>query len=128
MDLRRPSATLLADGGTVRVSDLSAISQKGLLEASATLIQDDSLLTLALHGRGVPVSQLDAWGWPALTTLQGDMNLQLTLRAPLQAGTPFRQGVEATLQAQDGHGHTLHQRMVSGQLVAEPSPIATEGR
>lgn len=128
VDLRRPSATLLADGGTVRVSDLSAISQKGLLEASATLIQDDSLLTLALHGRGVPVSQLDAWGWPALTTLQGDMNLQLTLRAPLQAGTPFRQGVEATLQAQDGHGHTLHQRMVSGQLVAEPSPIATEGR
>ncbi|MDA6076563.1 AsmA family protein [Edwardsiella anguillarum] len=61
VDLRRPSATLQADSGTVRVSDLSAISQKGLLEASATLSQGDSLLTLALHGRGVPVSQLDAW-------------------------------------------------------------------
>lgn len=118
VDLRRPSVTLQADDNALHISDFSAISQKGLLEANATLTRSDNMFALALHGRGVPVGQLDAWGWPALTTLQGDVNLQLTLRAPLQAGMPFRPGVDATLQAQDGQGQTLQQRMVQGALVA----------
>ncbi|AOV95501.1 hypothetical protein A9798_00125 [Edwardsiella hoshinae] len=117
VDLRRPSFTLLADEQGIRIDDLSAISQKGLLEAKISLDRHDDRLNLTLDGHAVPADQLSAWGWPALP-LQGDINLQLSLHAPLRAMTPFRPGVNATLSAQDTKGHSLQQRMVDGVLVA----------
>ncbi|SPW27998.1 AsmA family [Edwardsiella tarda] len=116
VDLRRPSFTLQADEQGIRIDDLSAISQKGLLEANVSLNRRDDRLSLTLDGRGVPANQLNAWGWPSLP-LQGDVNLQLSLHAPLRATTPFRPGVNATLNAQDANGHHLQQRMVDGVLM-----------
>ncbi|ELR1368514.1 AsmA family protein, partial [Salmonella enterica] len=78
VDVRRPSLSLTANASTVNISDLSAFTGKGILEATASVSQLPQRQTqISLNGRGVPMDVLQQWGWPALP-IAGDGNIQLT--------------------------------------------------
>lgn len=78
VDVRRPSLALNANAATVNITDLSAFTEKGILEATATVSQlPQRQTTVSLNGRGVPLNVLQQWGWPALS-ITGDGNIQLT--------------------------------------------------
>jgi hypothetical protein len=66
VDVRRPSLALNANAATVNITDLSAFTEKGILEATATVSQlPQRQTTVSLNGRGVPLNVLQQWGWPA---------------------------------------------------------------
>lgn len=114
-DLRHPSITLSADAQQIQVTELSAFSNKGLLEGTATLGQQPARpLTLQLTGRAVPVNVLQNWGWPALP-LSGDSNMQLQLRAALAAGQPLRPSVNGTLSVVTD-SQQVQQTMQAGEV------------
>ena len=78
VDVRRPSLTLAANASTVNITELSAFTEKGILEATATVSQlPQRQTTISLNGRGVPLNILQQWGWPMLP-ISGDGNVQLT--------------------------------------------------
>ncbi|RDK92917.1 AsmA family protein [Enterobacillus tribolii] len=117
-DIRRPSITLKADDGQITVTELSAFAGKGLLEGTATVGQQESRpFALTLNGRAVPSTVLAQWGWPAIP-LSGDVNLQLSAAGRLQAGTPMKPTIGATLHAQDGNGQQVTQTLAGGELQA----------
>ncbi|MGD9426464.1 AsmA family protein [Pantoea sp. NSTU24] len=114
-DLRHPSITLSADAQQIQVTELSAFSNKGLLEGTATVGQQPARpLTLQLTGRAVPVNVLQNWGWPALP-LTGDSNMQLQLRAALAAGQPLRPSVNGTLSVVTD-SQQVQQAMQAGEV------------
>ncbi|EMZ7137320.1 AsmA family protein, partial [Salmonella enterica] len=85
VDVRRPSLSLTANASTVNISDLSAFTGKGILEATASVSQLPQRQTqISLNGRGVPMDVLQQWGWPALP-IAGDGNIQLTASGNIQA-------------------------------------------
>lgn len=64
VDVRRPSLSLTANASTVNISDLSAFTGKGILEATASVSQLPQRQTqISLNGRGVPMDVLQQWGW-----------------------------------------------------------------
>ena len=95
------------------MSELNALSQKGILEASASLNQTGRQLTLDMKGQAVPANQLVEWGWPALP-LSGDVNMQLGLQGVLTGEAPLKPSVNATLNVQSASGQQLTQKMVNG--------------
>lgn len=114
-DLRHPSITLSADPRQIQVTELSAFSNKGLLEGTATVGQQPARpLTLQLTGRAVPVNVLQNWGWPALP-LTGDSNMQLQLRAALAAAEPLRPTVNGTLSVVTD-SQQVQQTMQAGEV------------
>ncbi|MCQ5472076.1 hypothetical protein FHW04_003949 [Pantoea sp. AN62] len=114
-DLRHPSITLSADPQQIQVTELSAFSDKGLLEGHATVSQQpDRPLALQLTGRAVPVNVLQNWGWPALP-LTGDSNLQLQLNAALKAGQPLRPTTNGSLSVTTD-SQQLQQTLQAGQV------------
>ncbi|WP_313655831.1 AsmA family protein [Pantoea sp.] len=114
-DLRHPSIALSADAQQIQVTELSAFSNKGLLEGTATVGQQPARpLTLQLTGRAVPVNVLQNWGWPALP-LTGDSNMQLQLRAALAAGQPLRPSVNGTLSVVTD-SQQVQQTMQAGEV------------
>jgi len=77
VDVRRPSLSLAANANTVNISELSAFTERGILEATASVSQLPPRQTqVSLNGRGVPVNVLQQWGWPALP-IAGDGNIQM---------------------------------------------------
>ena len=98
-DVRRPSLALTANGSTINISELSAYTEKGLLEATASISQlPQRQAQVSLNGRGVPMTILQQWGWPALP-LSGDGNIQLTATGNIQADTPLKPTVNGQLHA-----------------------------
>lgn len=90
VDVRRPSLSLTANASTVNISDLSAFTGKGILEATASVSQLPQRQTqISLNGRGVPMDVLQQWGWPALP-IAGDGNIQLTASGNIQADAPLK--------------------------------------
>ncbi|EME3120319.1 AsmA family protein, partial [Salmonella enterica] len=90
VDVRRPSLSLTANASTVNISDLSAFTGKGILEATASVSQLPQRQTqISLSGRGVPMDVLQQWGWPALP-IAGDGNIQLTASGNIQADEPLK--------------------------------------
>ncbi|VFS61290.1 AsmA family [Kluyvera cryocrescens] len=62
IDVRRPSIALNADASNVNVTELSAFTEKGILEATATISQQPQRHTsVTLNGRGVPLNILQQW-------------------------------------------------------------------
>lgn len=54
VDVRRPSLALTANSSTVNISELSAFTEKGILEATASVSQTPQRQThISLNGRGV---------------------------------------------------------------------------
>ncbi|MBJ8825819.1 AsmA family protein [Citrobacter europaeus] len=126
-DVRRPSLALTANSSTINISELSAYTEKGLLEATASISQLPQRQTqVSLNGRGVPMTILQHWGWPALP-LSGDGNIQLTASGNLQADAPLKPTVNGQLHAVNVEKQQVTQTMragvVSGSEITAP-PVA----
>lgn len=114
VDVRRPSLKLTANASMVNISELSAFTEKGLLEATATVSQlPQRQLSVSLNGRGVPLNILQQWGWPALP-VSGDGNMQLTANGILQADAPLKPSVNGQLQAVNTNKQQVTQTMRGG--------------
>ncbi|MDM3321128.1 AsmA family protein [Citrobacter sp. Ce006] len=126
-DVRRPSLALTANSSTINISELSAYTEKGLLESTASISQLPQRQTqVSLNGRGVPMTILQHWGWPALP-LSGDGNIQLTASGGLQADAPLKPTVNGQLHAVNVEKQQVTQTMragvVSGSEITAP-PVA----
>lgn len=114
VDVRRPSIALNANPNQIAISELSAFSEKGLLEASATLSQNAQRdISVSLKGQNVPVNILHAWGWPSLP-LQGEGNLTLSATGQLRAEAALKPTVNGSLKVIDANGQQTQQTMTQG--------------
>ncbi|EGS3462542.1 AsmA family protein [Salmonella enterica] len=114
VDVRRPSLSLTANASTVNISDLSAFTGKGILEATASVSQLPQRQTqISLNGRGVPMDVLQQWGWPALP-IAGDGNIQLTASGNIQADAPLKLTVNGQLHAVNAQKQQITQTMQAG--------------
>ena len=119
VDVRRPSLALNANAATVNITDLSAFTEKGILEATATVSQlPQRQATVSLNGRGVPLNVLQQWGWPALP-ITGDGNIQLTASGSVQASAPLKPTVNGKLNAVNMDKQQVQQTMTGG-VVSPP--------
>ncbi|EOV6592570.1 AsmA family protein [Salmonella enterica] len=116
VDVRRPSLSLTANASTVNISDLSAFTGKGILEATASVSQLPQRQTqISLNGRGVPMDVLQQWGWPALP-IAGDGNIQLTASGNIQADAPLKPTVNGQLHAVNAQKQQITQTMQAGAV------------
>ena len=116
IDVRRPSMTLHADASNVNISELSAFTEKGILEATATVSQQPQRHTsVTLNGRGVPLTLLQQWGWPALP-IDGDGNIQLTASGIVQVDAPLKPTVNGQLHAVNMNKQEVTQQMQGGEV------------
>lgn len=123
IDVRRPSIKLVANDTTVNINELSAFTEKGILDATAAVSQQPQRQTVInLNGRGVPLDILQQWGWPALP-ISGDGNLQVKASGNLQANTPLKTTVNGQLHAVNMNKQEVTQTMTNGD-VATAQPIA----
>lgn len=122
VDVRRPSLALNANAATVNITDLSAFTEKGILEATATVSQlPQRQTTVSLNGRGVPLNVPQQWGWPALP-ITGDGNIQLTASGSVQANAPLKPTVNGKLSAVNMDKQQVQQTMTGGVVSTPPSP------
>ena len=116
IDVRRPSMTLNADASNVNITELSAFTEKGILEATATVSQQPQRQTnVTLNGRGVPLNVLQQWGWPTLP-ITGDGNIQLTASGNVQAEAPLKPTVNGQLHAVNMEKQEVTQQMLGGEI------------
>lgn len=116
VDVRRPSMTLNADASNVNITELSAFTEKGILEATATVAQQPQRQArVTLNGRGVPLNVLQQWGWPALP-ITGDGNIQLTASGNVQADAPLKPTVNGELHAVNMDKQEVTQQMQGGMI------------
>ncbi|WP_079774267.1 AsmA family protein [Salmonella bongori] len=114
VDVRRPSLSLTSNASTVNISDLSAFTGKGILEATASISQLPQRQTqISLNARGVPMDVLQQWGWPALP-MSGDGNIQLTASGNIQADAPLKPTVNGQLHAVNAQKQQVTQTMLAG--------------
>ncbi|NKI75062.1 AsmA family protein [Dickeya sp. CFBP 2040] len=125
VDVRRPSLALNANDNQITLTDLSAFTQSGLLEAKAVIAQQPTRnFTLDLTGKAVAFDVLTGWGWPTPATAPtGNTNLQLHLNGRLEAASPLKPTLSGSLQGIDSAGHTISQTMHQG-TVADSAPAA----
>lgn len=117
VDVRRPSLALAADRSTVNISELSAFTGQGLLEGTATVSQGpERQVNVNLNGRGIPLSILQQWGWPALP-LSGGGNIQLTATGRVNAEAPLKPTVNGELKVLDVMKQQITQTMRNGEIV-----------
>jgi len=125
VDVRRPSLSLTANASTIAINELSAFTEKGILEAKASVSQTPvRQTTLNLTGRGVPLNVLQQWGWPALP-VTGDGNIQLTASGNVQKDTPLKPTVNGRLNAVNMNKQQVTQTMTGGAVNTveqQPSP------
>ncbi|MEI9539112.1 AsmA family protein [Enterobacter cancerogenus] len=119
VDVRRPSLAMNANAATVNITELSAFTEKGILEATATVSQlAQRQTTVSLNGRGVPLNIINQWGWPALP-IAGDGNMQLTASGSIQAHAPLKPTVNGKLSAVNMDKQQVQQTMTGG-VVSTP--------
>lgn len=116
VDVRRPSLSLTANASTVNISELSAFTERGLLEATATVSQLPARETkVSLNARGIPLDVLQRWGWPALP-VTGDGNIQLTASGNVSADAPLKPTVNGELKALNTEKKQVVQSMRGGEI------------
>lgn len=121
IDVRRPSLKLNANASTVNISELSAFTERGILQATAAVSQlPQRQVNLSLNGRGVPLIILQAWGWPALP-ISGDGNFQLTANGSVQANAPLKPSVNGQLSATNMDKQQAAQVMRNGEVSNAPA-------
>lgn len=125
VDVRRPSLSLTANASTVNINELSAFTEKGILEAKASVSQTPvRQTTINLTGRGVPLNVIQQWGWPALP-VTGDGNFQLTASGNVQKDSPLKPTVNGRLNAVNMDKQQVTQTMTGGAVSTveqQPSP------
>lgn len=125
VDVRRPSLALAADASAVNITELSAFTEKGILEATAAVSQlPQRQTTVSLNGRGVPFKILQQWGWPELP-ITGDGNVQLTASGSIQAKAPLKPTVNGKLSAINMDKQKVEQTMTRGQVSTTSQPTVT---
>lgn len=121
VDVNRPTLALSANAASVNISELSAFTGKGMLNATATVSQlPQRQVNISLEGRGVPVNTLQHWGWPELP-MSGDGNLQLIATGSVQADAPLKPGVNGRLSVVNTDKQQITQVMRNGQISAAPA-------
>ncbi|HBV9231574.1 TPA: AsmA family protein [Klebsiella aerogenes] len=121
IDVRRPSLKLNANASTVNISELSAFTERGILQATAAVSQlPQRQVNLSLNGRGVPLNILQAWGWPA-PPISGDGNFQLTANGSVQANAPLKPSVNGQLSATNMDKQQAAQVMRNGEVSNAPA-------
>lgn len=121
VDVRRPSLSLNANASTVNITELSAFTEKGILEATATVSQlPQRQTTVSLNGRGVPLNIINQWGWPALP-VTGDGNIQLTASGSVQVNAPLKPTVNGKLNAVNMDKQQVQQVMTGGVVTTVPA-------
>ena len=122
IDVRRPSLKLNATASTVNITELSAFTERGILQATAAVSQlPQRQVNLSFTGRGVPLNILQAWGWPSLP-ISGDGNLQLTASGSVQADAPLKPTINGQLSAVNMEKQQVAQIMRNGEV--SPAPAA----
>uniref|UniRef100_A0A8H9YSF2 AsmA family protein n=1 Tax=Pseudomonas tritici TaxID=2745518 RepID=A0A8H9YSF2_9PSED len=122
VDVRRPSLALAADASAVNITELSAFTEKGILEATAAVSQlPPRQTTVSLNGRGVPFKILQQWGWPELP-ITGDGNVQLIASGSIQAKAPLKPTVNGKLSAVNMDKQKVEQTMTAGQVSTTSQP------
>ncbi len=120
IDVRRPSLKLNATASTVNITELSAFTERGILQATAAVSQlPQRRVNLSFSGRGVPLNILQAWGWPSLP-ISGDGNLQLTASGSVQADAPLKPTVNGQLSAVNMEKQQVAQIMRNGEVSPAP--------
>ena len=121
-DVRRPSITLEANDRQVNISELSAFTKEGLLEATGTVDQQPQRqFSVKMTGRAVPANQLENWGWPHLQ-LDGNANMQLNLQGQMPANVDYKPTLNGTLQVNGANGQIINQRMLNGLVSGAAAP------
>ena len=124
VDVRRPSLSLTANASTIAINELSAFTEKGILEAKASVSQTPvRQTTINLTGRGVPLNLIQQWGWPALP-VTGDGNFQLTASGNVQKDTPLKPTVNGRLNAVNMDKQQVTQTMTGGAVSTVEQPPA----
>lgn len=124
VDVRRPSLSLTANASTIAINELSAFTEKGILEAKASVSQTPvRQTTVNLTGRGVPLNIIQQWGWPALP-VSGDGNLQLTASGNVQKDSPLKPTVNGRLNAVNMDKQQVTQTMTGGAVNTVAPPPA----
>ena len=124
VDVRRPSLTLTANASTIAINELSAFTEKGILEAKASVSQTPvRQTTVNLTGCGVPLNIIQQWGWPALP-VSGDGNLQLTASGNVQKDSPLKPTVNGRLNAVNMDKQQVTQTMTGGAVNTVAPPPA----
>lgn len=124
VDVRRPSLSLTANASTIAINELSAFTEKGILEAKASVSQTPvRQTTVNLTGRGVPLNIIQQWGWPALP-VSGDGNLQLTASGNVQKDSPLKPTVNGKLNAVNMDKQQVTQTMTGGAVNTVAPPPA----
>lgn len=122
VDVRRPSLSLTANASTIAINELSAFTEKGILEAKASVSQTPvRQTTINLTGRGVPLNLIQQWGWPALP-VTGDGNFQLTASGNVQKDTPLKPTVNGRLNAVNMDKQQVTQTMTGGVVSTVEQP------
>jgi len=121
-DVRRPSITLEANDRQVNISELSAFTKEGLLEATGMVDQQPQRqFSVKMTGRAVPANQLENWGWPHLQ-LEGNANMQLNLQGQMPANVDYKPTLNGTLQVNGANGQIINQRMLNGLVSGATAP------
>lgn len=121
-DVRRPSITLEASDRQVNISELSAFTKEGLLEATGTVDQQPQRqFSVKMTGRAVPANQLENWGWPHLQ-LDGNANMQLNLQGQMPANVDYKPTLNGILQVNGANGQIINQRMLNGLVSGAAAP------
>lgn len=122
LDVRRPSLALNASDAQIALTELSAFTQTGLLEAQATIEQQPSRsFSLSVTGRSVPMDTLRPWGWQPSDALPNTQsNIQLHLTGKLDASTPLRPTLNGQFQGVAGDGKSIKQQMQHGEITVMP--------
>ncbi|WP_437889380.1 AsmA family protein [Phytobacter sp. V91] len=119
VDMRRPSLGLSANSSAVNITELSAFTGKGMLEATAVVGQTpERSVKVSLNGRGVPLNVLQEWGWPTLP-INGEGNIQLSASGRVQADAPLKPTVNGELQAVNAQQQQVKQSMKDGVIAGD---------
>ncbi len=125
VDVRRPSLSLTANASTIAINELSAFTEKGILEAKASVSQTPvRQTTINLTGRGVPLNVIQQWGWPALP-VTGDGNIQLNASGNVQKDSPLKPTVNGRLNAVNMDKQQVTQTMTGGAVSTVETPAPT---
>ncbi|WP_285112325.1 AsmA family protein [Leclercia adecarboxylata] len=125
VDVRRPSLSLTANASTIAINELSAFTEKGILEAKASVSQTPvRQTTINLTGRGVPLNVIQQWGWPALP-VTGDGNIQLNASGNVQKDSPLKPTVNGRLSAINMDKQQVTQTMTGGAVSTVETPAPT---
>lgn len=125
VDVRRPSLSLTANASTIAINELSAFTEKGILEAKASVSQTPvRQTTINLTGRGVPLNVIQQWGWPALP-ITGDGNIQLNASGNVQKDSPLKPTVNGRLNAVNMDKQQVTQTMTGGAVSTVETPAPT---